>query len=62
MRNGCACDESEDRDRGIAVAFARQNELTQRTAAEQGRDLTGILIAAFLILMLLEMGVARYVG
>ena len=29
---------------------------------EQGRELTGILLAVFLVLLLAEMGVARYVG
>ena len=30
--------------------------------SEQGRELTGILLAVFLVLLLIEMGVARYVG
>ena len=30
--------------------------------SEQGRELTGILLAVFLILLLIEMGVSRYVG
>lgn len=34
--------------------------LSART--EKGRELTGILLAVFLILMLIEMGVCRYVG
>ena len=29
---------------------------------EKGRELTGILLAVFLVLMLAEMGVSRYVG
>ncbi len=35
---------------------------TARTANEQGRELTAILLGLFLILMLAEMGVSRYVG
>ena len=34
--------------------------LSART--EKGRELTGILLAVFLVLMLIEMGVSRYVG
>ena len=30
--------------------------------SEQGRELTGLLLAAFLVLLLIEMGVSRYVG
>ena len=33
-----------------------------RVQNEQGRELTGILLALFLLLMLAEMGVSRYVG
>ena len=35
-------------------------ELMERNA--QGRELTGILLAVFLFLLLAEMGVSRYVG
>ena len=35
---------------------------TARTGNEQGRELTGILLLLFLLLMLAEMGVSRYVG
>ena len=35
---------------------------TARAANEQGRELAAILLALFLILMLAEMGVSRYVG
>ena len=35
---------------------------TMQHRSEQGRELTGILLAVFLILLLIEMGVARYVG
>lgn len=34
----------------------------QRTQSEKGRELAGILLALFLILLLAEMGVSRYVG
>ena len=30
--------------------------------SEQGRELTGILLAVFLVLLLMETGVSRYVG
>ena len=30
--------------------------------SDQGRELTAVLLAAFLVLMLIEMGVSRYVG
>ncbi len=35
---------------------------TARARGEHGRELTGILLAVFLILLLAEMGVCRYVG
>ena len=35
---------------------------TARAATEQGRELTAILLGLFLLLMLAEMGVSRYVG
>ena len=35
---------------------------TVQGRTEQGRELTGILLAAFLVFLLAEMGVARYVG
>ena len=35
---------------------------TARAANEQGRELTAILLGLFLLLMLAEMGVSRYVG
>ena len=35
---------------------------TAQARSETGRELTGILLAAFLLLMVAEMGVARYVG
>jgi hypothetical protein len=34
----------------------------EQTRSDQGRELTAILLAAFLILLLIEMGVSRYVG
>lgn len=33
-----------------------------QTGSEQGRELTAVLLAVFLILLLIEMGVSRYVG
>jgi hypothetical protein len=35
---------------------------TMQHRSEQGRELAGILLAVFLILLLIEMGVSRYVG
>ena len=35
---------------------------TEQTGTEQGRELTAVLLAIFLILLLIEMGVSRYVG
>ena len=35
---------------------------TAQTGSEQGRELTAVLLAVFLILLLIEMGVSRYVG
>ena len=35
---------------------------TLNARTEKGRELTGILLAVFLVLMLIEMGVCRYVG
>ena len=35
---------------------------TAQTRSDQGRELTAILLAVFLVLLLAEMGVSRYVG
>ena len=37
-------------------------EDTEQHGNEQGRELTALLLAAFLILLLIETGVSRYVG